>query len=201
MVVMIESKNMETSPELSTTDDAVKMGQKRQCLTFSEQVRSRETYSSDEIQDCWYSEKDYNTFRREILETIELMKHNVYIDDVRYCQRGLEKYFEDADLERRQVQAKARFAVMKGQEMGKGMNLENSMSLSDSIAHHYSMETRSPRMAAYLTGIADERYVRLATFSEEEPLLKVARPQAMRVDLPPKAAAGCMPKHAISLAA
>mmetsp|Transcript_119609 Transcript_119609/g.334989 ORF Transcript_119609/g.334989 Transcript_119609/m.334989 type:complete len:199 (-) Transcript_119609:141-737(-) len=187
MVMMIQSKR-DASPELCSTTDAMaaKMGQKRQRrVTFNEETRTRTTYSSDQVQGCWYNDSDYHSFKTDICQTVDLMKHNFCIDEVLYSQRGLEKYLKDAARSQHEVQEKAWFVVMKRQEVGQGK--EDPMTLADSIAQFYTNETRLAKMAAYLTGIADERYARSPVAAVEEDLPKVEHPQAIRVDLPPRA--------------
>jgi hypothetical protein len=109
MVAMIVS-NMDHSPEICSTNASMmteeKVGQKRQrrAVTFGEEVKSRETYSSDQVQDCWYHHEDYKMFRKEMRQTVKLVNYNVHIDDVRHCQRGLEKCFKETARVRREVQ-------------------------------------------------------------------------------------------------
>jgi hypothetical protein len=48
---------------------------------------------SDQVKDSWYRNKEYQImFRKEIYQTVVLVKRSGHmIDDVGYCQRGLEK--------------------------------------------------------------------------------------------------------------
>jgi hypothetical protein len=184
MVVMI-ALNMDQSPELCSTDAMTgKVGQnkrQRRAVTFNEEIneeiRSRETYSADQVQDCWYSNDDYHMFKKEIHQTVELMKRNVYIDEDRYCQRGLECCLRDtAAQDRREVKEKARFVVMSLQPDGQGME--------DSIAQYYTKEARTARMVAYLAGIADERYARSAATTTEAFPSKMTQRRAMTAERP-----------------
>jgi hypothetical protein len=186
MAVMIAS-NMDQSPELFSPDaESGKVGQKKRqrtrAVTFNAKVRWRETYSADQVQDCWYSNDDYHMFRKEIHQTVQLMKRNVYIDDARYCQRGLEKHLMDAAQARREVKGKALFVVMSLQQDGQGM--DDSRLLADRIAQYYTNVARTARMPAYLAGIADESYARRSAATEEAVPSKVAHPRAMGVELP-----------------
>jgi hypothetical protein len=192
MVAMI-GLNRAQSPEMCSTDAMTqKVGQKRprRAVTFSEEVKSRETYSSDQVQDCWYHQDDYQMFRKEMRKTVELVKYNVHIDDIRHCQRGLEKCFKEAAEVRRKVQDKAWFVVLRRQHVGQGT--QNATALADSIAEYYATQARTARMSAYLVGIADERAALspvTATVEAGDVTKVMARPRGTRVDLPPRSAA------------
>lgn len=167
---------IDKSPELCPTDTVMNMAEKQQqqgrkrqrnkTVSFSDVVRQTQTYSIDEVQDCWYSGQEYQAMREEVRTSVELMAtHHVVADEIHVSQRGLEMYDKYAARTTREAQVRAFWAVLQRQAAGYGQ--EDPSFLASAIAESYALETRSRKMAAYLVGIADERFA-LRFLQQEE---------------------------------
>ena len=162
---MVATIDYDTNPELCpasffATD---KVGHKRQrsVVRFDVNVTHRLTYCKADVTGCWYSDEEYQAIKEEVLETVELMRQNTLIDDVNYCRRGLE-WFEKGNDEKNAAIEKLKRPVrivMDIQAMDQGA-CQDSATLVDSIAQHYTQESQYDKMTAYLTGVADERYAK-----------------------------------------
>lgn len=157
---MVATIELDASPELYFTNSGTeKAGRKRQrkVVCFDERVSIRDTYSIDEVTNCWYSQDEFDAIKTHVKETVDLVRRHFHIDDINYCRRGLE-WFVDDHTSKLEVedQTRAFLTVMDRQAMGK--SCQDSATLADSIAHDYALEARGSKMRAYLTGIADERY-------------------------------------------
>jgi hypothetical protein len=169
---MVATIDYDSNPEFYPVSPvADKVGRKRQrtLVCFDDNVKQQPTYSRDDVKDCWYSHEDYQAIKENVLETVELMRQNVPIDDITYCRRGLE-WFEKENTEKYEALEKQKRpvrVVMDIQAMGQA-SLQDSATLADSIAQHYAQESQYCKMTAYLTGIADERSAK-AISSEVKP--------------------------------
>lgn len=104
-------------------------------------MRDTGDYSNDEIQDCWYRETDFLSFRQEALVTLEIYKKSPErVDNREYTMRGLEYHLAELRSRRKLLRRLATRIVLDDQEFSD--DDDASESKSDHIAKLYSMASR-----------------------------------------------------------
>ena len=103
------------------------------------QIISREDYSVQEIDECWYTASEYVSFRQNICMTVYLHKIDPNrIDGTEYTMRGVEHRVEGASSRRYSIRSRAKSAVLDEQDFQDGLG-EASVNY---IAAAYSSVTK-----------------------------------------------------------
>lgn len=86
------------------------------------QIPGRDDYSSEEIQDCWYTASEFSRFRLDICTTVYLHKIDPSrIDGKEYTMRGVEHKMGDSSCRRYCLRSRARSAVLDEQDFQEGI--------------------------------------------------------------------------------
>jgi hypothetical protein len=118
-------------------------------------------YTNAEIEACWFGELEISLLRKGIRQTINLIERNILLDnDNRYCSRGLDTFTTKGAIQKNQIRAKARDAVLDQQDLLRRQT--GSMIDEQQIADIYRGNTQESRMAAYIKGVSDAATIRTA---------------------------------------
>lgn len=99
-------------------------------------IRGRGDYTNDEVQDCWYTESDFLTFKQEALLTLEIYKKNpARVNNVEYTIRGLEHHLEEVRNQRKLCRLVTKMLVLDDQ----GLSDDACESNSEHLAKMYSV--------------------------------------------------------------
>ena len=131
-------------------------------VSFCETVRMKRTlhindYTQREIEATWYSKAEKEHIRREILQTVQLMESGriADIDDVVYCQRGLEFRTDQGARLRQGNKDLSREAVLDEQDFQECSGYSDI----EAIASVYSEISYQCRVAALMMGLSDAKTV------------------------------------------
>jgi hypothetical protein len=116
-------------------------------------------YTNAEIEACWFGELEISLLLKGIRQTINLIEQNILLDnDNRYCSRGLETFTTKGTIQKNQIRAKARDAVLDQQDVLRWQT--ESMIDEHKIAEVYRGSTQESQMAAYTKGVSDAATIR-----------------------------------------
>ena len=140
-------------------------------VSFCETVRMKRTlhindYTQREIEATWYSKADMEPIRREILQTVQLMEsgRTADIDDVIYCQRGLEFRTEQGARLRQRNKDLSREAVLDEQDFQECSGYSDI----EAIASVYVHSTYQCQVAAHILGLTDAKIIESLNMSAYE---------------------------------
>ncbi len=116
-------------------------------------------YTNAEFEACWFGEQESSQIIQEIRQTVNLIERNILLDnDNRYCSRGLETFTTKGTIQKNQIRAKARDAVLDQQDLLRWQ--ADSMIDEQKIADIYRGNTQESRMAARIKGVSDAATIR-----------------------------------------
>jgi hypothetical protein len=111
-------------------------------------------YTKAEKKACWFSQHEIARTNKRIDQTVNLIERNILLDnDNEYCSRGLEALTTKGRIQKNQIRAKARDAVLDQQNVLRW--LAGSMTDEQRIAEVYRGNTQESRIAAYIKGVSD----------------------------------------------
>ena len=85
-------------------------------------VISRESYSEQEIEDCWSTASEFASFRQDVCTTVYLLKTDPNrVDDVEFTMRGVEHRMEEGANRRCFLRYRAKTAVFDEQDFQSGL--------------------------------------------------------------------------------
>jgi hypothetical protein len=134
-------------------------------------------YTNAEIEACWCGELETSLLRKGICQTVNLIERNILLDNNnRYCSRGLETFTTKGAIQKNQIRAKARDAVLDQQDL---LQLQaGSMIDEQRIADIYHENTQESRMSAYIKGVSDAATIRaMDAVQEIAAMTKIIEPK------------------------
>jgi hypothetical protein len=132
----------------------------------------------NKIEACCFGQQEHSRIRRGIRQTVDLIERNILLDnDNRYCSRGLETLTTKGNIQKNQIRAKARDAVLDQQDLLRWQ--ADSMIDEQKIADIYRGNTQESRMAARIKGVSDAATIRGMDAVQEI----AARTKIMELDL------------------
>lgn len=110
-------------------------------------------YSDDEIQDCWYTETDFLTFKQEALVTLDIYKKSpARVNNIDYTMRGLEHHLEEVRNRRKLMRLVGRMIVFDNQDWPDG----TCQSKSDHVAQLYCVASMDAVRVALCRAATDQ---------------------------------------------
>mmetsp|Transcript_112426 Transcript_112426/g.157635 ORF Transcript_112426/g.157635 Transcript_112426/m.157635 type:complete len:207 (-) Transcript_112426:120-740(-) len=139
---------------------------KERSISFSDQkvvheILHIDDFDDDEIDACWYFEEEYLAMKQDVDDTLSQIKENRPVDEIRQSLRGIEGKVESEDREgKKYAQIASILAVLTEQESFRNRLQHPDEGILSIVYRRYTQESQ---LSAYLTGIADEQYVRPVT--------------------------------------
>ena len=112
----------------------------RQTARFSDKeetypIISREDYSEQETMDCWYTAREFASFRQDACTCVYLDKTDKdRIDEVEYTMRGVEHRTKQGSTRRYTLRSHAKRTVLDEQDLQDGMGESNPDMLAAAYA-------------------------------------------------------------------
>lgn len=125
-------------------------------VSFNEVVKAKKTihisnFSTDEIDNCWYTENDFEVMKRDVRFEVNLLENECIKDEgeceqgeMRHSTRGLQMFTKAGSKLRRECKRFSRNVVIEEQELQR----EEGSNDAEYIAEIYAMATKSARRLA-----------------------------------------------------
>jgi hypothetical protein len=122
-------------------------------------VLHRNDYTNAEKKACWFSPNEMVRINKGIDQTVQLIERKIILDNG-YCSRGLETLTTKGRIQKKQIRARARDAVLDKQVFLQWQAGSMIMLDEQRIADVYRGITRESRIAAYIKGVSDAATIR-----------------------------------------
>jgi hypothetical protein len=113
----------------------------------------RNDFSQQELDDYWSVYDEYWCMKQDIRNTVKLFNQNMYIDEAKYCLRGIEHKIETRRGLSRKIRLDAQMVVLDEQEIQHDLGFCNE----SMIRSVYRMHSHRCAVAAHRKGLEDER--------------------------------------------
>jgi hypothetical protein len=128
-----------------------------------------DNYTNAEIEACWFGQQENSRILEGIRQTIILIELNILLDnDNGYCSRGLETLTTKGRIQKQQIRANARDAVLDQQDLLRWGQAGSIIDEQQKIADIYRGNTQESRMAAYTKGVSDAATIRAMDAAVQE---------------------------------
>jgi hypothetical protein len=173
-------------PSSASTATAKKTGKrsssnsKRRTVSFAPNAQLRLyrwKMTETERNNYYYNDDDYEEFKQEARQTIDMIAKNQEIDEVHHCARGVICRTPDALRRRVALRVKAWDAVFSEQERQWGKEEEDAQLDAEALAAAYTKQCYSSKRLAYTIAKCDEKTV--AAFYSNNSSSVVAKRRAM----------------------
>ena len=118
-------------------------------------------YAGQEIEDCWYSDEEYNAMANDIRTTVKIIEDggdmlsspSPHLEDLGFTPRGLEKRTKKGSKRRTQVRSQAYKAVLEAQSLQWVQRICDP----EALALAYRSISYSSQAAAHALGLQDQQ--------------------------------------------
>jgi hypothetical protein len=152
-------------------------------VNFFDRVRVLETlnrkdFSQQELDDYWFINEEYCFIKHEIRNTVKFFNQNLYIDETKYCLRGIEHKTQTRKRLKTKIRQDAQMVVLDEQAIQHELGLCNE----SMIRSVYRMHSHRCAVAAHRKGLEDERlavFPAIININLPKKLGAVGRPSGM----------------------